>query len=816
MRLSGYRYISNFAGTTLQACGSITPMHMIRITILLLSLLSVLRSDAQSVLSRVIFPIDDHQTRADLAKAGIDLSHGSSLDRNSFTTEIEDYQLSRLDQMGIRYTIAIPNLSQHRKQNQLSGQRENFLECQDHTFDVAVPKNFELGNVGGFFSMPEILDHLDAMAILYPNLVSVRKPIGSFKTWKNNSIFWVKISDQPETDENEPEILYTGLHHAREFITVSQTIYYMWYLLENYDNDPIIKQILDHTELYFVPVVNPDGLNYNVAGYDETEDVFTNNLRKNLRDNDGDGSFEPEVDGVDLNRNYGHEWAHDDEGSSGFGGSDTYRGPAPFSEPETQAIEYFCNTHEFKLALNYHSYGDVLVYPWGYNDSNTPDSTLFSNYGHLLTKLNRFIYGTGTETVGYITNGDSDDWMYGDLDIYSFTPEVGDPDDGFYPLRDRIIPLCQSTLNLNLTAARLVNSLVDITDESPRFIHSGVNPLELGFNRYGLLNGEVEISFSGLNPHFIQLPSPINLNLDQFEPHERDLSYTLDNQVPYGSSVQIEVICKQGQYIFRDTLTKIRADFSTILTQDEDLSQWDVTGGQHWGSTNETFKSGPVCIADSPNGTYNADAHEVIMLKQEVDLHEVTSAYAQFWAKWEIEDHYDYVVFQASTDGENWENLCGEQSKLGSLFQLYEEPLYDGKQAHWVLENTDLSSYLDQTIQLRFLLVSDGFIHYDGFYFDDFKVITINEETVSTNPIDASAFSVHPNPAGTFFTIDIPDLTQPSIQVFNSLGRIVYVASALESRSHEVTTESWPSGLYHYQILSGGVPQYGGTVSLVK
>ena len=94
------------------------------------------------------------------------------------------------------------------------------------------------------------------------------------------------------------------------------------------------------------------------------------------------------------------------------------------------------------------------------------------------------------QTVGYITNGDSDDWMYGEHGTFALTPEVGDSDDGFYPLRERIIPLCQSTLETNLIAARLVNSLVEITDESPKFIQPGVNPLDLGISRYGLWMGK--------------------------------------------------------------------------------------------------------------------------------------------------------------------------------------------------------------------------------------------------------------------------------------------------------------------------------------
>ncbi|MEO5905658.1 MAG: M14 family zinc carboxypeptidase [Saprospiraceae bacterium] len=791
-------------------------MNNVKLSLLLLSFCFVLSIDAQSVLSRVTFPIDEQQTRITLAKAGLDLSHGHGKLDQFFTTEVQDFELERFKALGIRYQIDIPDLSQYRKAaNHPTRGGGGQLECQDHRFDNAVPKNFELGSVGGFLSLPEVLDHLDAMTILYPHLISSRRPIGNFKTWKNNSLFWARISDQPETDEEEPEILYTGLHHAREFISVSQTIYYMWYLLENYEKNPMIKQMLDHTELYFVPVVNPDGLNYNVEGYDAIEGIFHHNHRKNMRDNDDDDVFDPKNDGVDLNRNYGWEWGFDEEGSSSFPGSDTYRGPTPFSEPETKALEFFCNSHEFKIALNYHSYGNLLVYPWGYEDLHTNDSTIFSHYGQLLTDLNRFVYGRGLETVGYITNGDSDDWMYGEHGIFAMTPELGDPEDGFYPLQENIIPLCQSTLEMNLLSARLINSLVSITDQTPRFINKGMNPLNLEFNRFGLLDGQVTISFNAASPEIVDVPAPFTINLEKFAPHQRSLFFVVDEEIEYGATAKIEVVIQQGTYSFRDTITKVRADFFTPVDDSGDLENWDKTDGTEWGLTTELYKSSPVSISDSPDGNYGENANEIILLNQHIDLTDVTGAYVQFWAQWDIEDHYDYVIFQASTDGENWDNLCGDNSKLGSLFQLYEQPLYDGKQTQWLLETTDLENYIGENIQLRFSLVSDGFVFRDGFYFDDFKIFTIKEESVATTEVDPSAFSVRPNPASKSFRIELPELSKPSVRIFDSIGKDVYNAQSLEGKFHQVNAAQWPSGLYQFVIYSEGEPVHSGLISLV-
>lgn len=788
-------------------------MNLSRLYVFLILLCLTQAINGQSILSRVTFQINEQQSLSDLAKAGIDVSHGFGKKGVSFTTELEGYELARLDQAGIHYHVDIPDVSIYRK-NGNHPTRNHFLNCQDDIYDNVVPKNFELGKTGGFFSLSDVIDNLDIMQSLYPNLISVRKPIGNFKTWGNNSIYWVKISDNPEVDENEPEILFTGLTHARELISVSQNIYFMWYLLENYDKDPIIKQIVDHTELYFVPVVNPDGLNYNIAGYDPDQDIFTRNLRKNMRDNDGDGEFDPEKDGVDLNRNFGYRWGYDNEGSSNNMGSSTYRGPAAFSEPETKAIQYLCNTHDFKIALNYHSYGNLLVTPWGYEDVSTIDSTIFEQFGAFLTQQNKFVYGRGLETVGYVSNGDSDDWMYGEMGTYSMTPEVGSDDDGFYPPKDRIIPLCKSTLKMNLLAARLVNSLIDITDETPSYIEKGVNPLNLEFKRYGLLDGDVTISFKSLSPYITKVPNAFTLNLQKFEPHQSDFSITVAPGIPDGEKAKIEIVCQQGDYTFRDTLTKVRADFATLVDDQGEMANWDTSLGEHWGTTTEQYKSAPVSITDSPYGDYGLNANESILLKQEIDLQDVTSAYVQFWARWDIENDYDYVVFQASTDGQNWENLCGERSKLGSLFQLYEQPLYDGKQLPWVLETSDLKPYIGQKIRLRFLLVSDGFASKDGLYFDDFKVTTITEGTVATKDIEDSAFSVFPNPTDNSVTIEIPELTRPAISIFNTLGREVYSNQSVLGNVQRVTTSGWPAGLYQYVIFSEGKPVNNGLLSL--
>ena len=123
--------------------------------------------------------------------------------------------------------------------------------------------NYEDGSMGGYLTYDELLATLDEMVNLYPNLITARAPIGNILTHENRPIYWLRLSDNPNVEEAEPEVLYTALHHAREPNSLSQMVFYLWYLLENYDSDPEVKYLVDNTAMYFIPCINPDGYIYN-------------------------------------------------------------------------------------------------------------------------------------------------------------------------------------------------------------------------------------------------------------------------------------------------------------------------------------------------------------------------------------------------------------------------------------------------------------------------------------------------------------------------------------------------------------------------
>jgi hypothetical protein len=163
--------------------------------------------------------------------------------------------------------------------------------------------------------------------------------------------------------------------------------------------------------------------------------------------------------GVDLNRNFGpfQFWDSPLGGSSDSPNTETFRGGGPFSEPETAALKAFTETNDFRTAFNYHTFGNLLIHPYGAIFELPQDNHVFKQYAEDMSRENAYFFGTPLETVAYAVRGGTDDWMYGPPDtvfterkrIISFTPEVGSRTDGFWPEPERILTLCQENLEAN-------------------------------------------------------------------------------------------------------------------------------------------------------------------------------------------------------------------------------------------------------------------------------------------------------------------------------------------------------------------------------
>ncbi len=257
---------------------------------------------------------------------------------------------------------------------------------------------------------------------------------------EGRDIWAMRISDNPTVDEDEDEasVLLIGCHHAREWISVEVPLYIAKYLTDNYATNPEIQSLIDNQQIWIVPMLNPDGHIYSRT--------IDSSWRKNRRDN-GDGTY-----GVDLNRNYGYNWGYDDIGSSPTPGAFDYRGTAPFSEPETQALRDLCLAHEFRSMITYHSYGGEVAYPWGYTWDSPPDRCRDRHMADVMRDLMNEVHDAGytSEVYPYLTNGDTTDWTYGIFRMPSITIELRPTStsggSGFELPEDEIIPTCEENL----------------------------------------------------------------------------------------------------------------------------------------------------------------------------------------------------------------------------------------------------------------------------------------------------------------------------------------------------------------------------------
>jgi len=276
-------------------------------------------------------------------------------------------------------------------------------------------------------------DEMVAVTRRYRALTDL-EPLGP--TVQGREIFAVKVTRNARNtaDGSRPAVLYIGAQHAREWITPEMVRRLMHHVLRKYGESPRITRLLDTTELWFVPVANPDG-------YDFTFTEGNRLWRKNLRDNDGDGQI-TSADGVDPNRNFPFKWGYDNEGSSPEPSSETYRGSGPTSEPETRAMLRLANRVGFEYQINYHSAAELLLYGTGWQVSTpTPDDVVFETLAG--TDDNSAVPGYDPDISAelYTTNGETTETMHELYGSLAFTPEMttcqvvsaSDPDDEWEP-----------------------------------------------------------------------------------------------------------------------------------------------------------------------------------------------------------------------------------------------------------------------------------------------------------------------------------------------------------------------------------------------
>jgi len=359
------------------------------------------------------YSISQLQLQAFEQNLHLDIWHVLQLGKNNLTitalvSELEMDELTKL--MGeLQHKVIIEDISQqiteeHKRVTTQTTTTDNFFQ--------------------DFRSLQDINNYYKTKIAEHPTLASY-STIGS--TYESRDIYGVVVNAPPSpltlsTREAKPRLFFECQIHAREWISAPTCAWIFTQLVDGYGSDPDASYVLDNFDVLIVPVVNPDGYSY----------TWTNDRmwRKNRVPIHNSSCV-----GIDLNRNWPMEWR-----SSSSPCSDTYPGSKAASELETQAIGKFIEESKVDFAIDFHSYGNLILRPWGYTYSPCPDESLLKKLGDSMRDAIYAVHGeryTSQQSSGlYPANGETTDYYYA---TKSVTPSLSKPSSwGFtFELRGR-------------------------------------------------------------------------------------------------------------------------------------------------------------------------------------------------------------------------------------------------------------------------------------------------------------------------------------------------------------------------------------------
>ncbi len=531
-------------------------------------------------------------------------------------------------------------------------------------------------NMGAYKSLDEINQAVDDMIAAYPDIVSAKVSIGT--TLEGRDMWAVKISDNPNVDEDEPELFYSAAIHAREVITPEILLYFMNHLTQQYGIDPEATDLVNNREMWFVLVNNPDGYYYNEVIAPGGGGMW----RKNRRNN-GDGSF-----GVDLNRNFGYMWGYDDEGSSPIPSDPTYRGSAAFSEPESQNLRDFIAAHDFVLTIYYHSYSNLIIWPWSYDRLYCPDEDLYAEMGDSAAAMNGYAPGPGW--ILYVVNGGSDDWGYGEQSLkdknFSLTLEAGSYDDNFWPPASRINDLITENLEPNLFFARIADSIYNLKPPAAPVL---------------------------------SLPDTVNMNA-------YDVTWSHNDTLNPASLY--ELVEMTGYQVIED--------------QAGSFDDWLNAG---FSLSTDIYTSGPTSF-------YSGMGDNMIRYFQSLEPYAVQPGDTlKFQIYYDIETDWDYAYVEVSIDGEAFAPIAGNlTTETNPYGNNRGHGITGSSDDAWVSGLFDLSAFVGQEILFRFSYYTDESVTMFGVYFDDIYPHGVFASSVSYFPVADTLYTMTAKPQGEY------------------------------------------------------------------
>lgn len=727
-------------------------------------------ADAQEKYSKVIiYPSSTEQRINIIGLLEIDHFMDSG---NGIMTEISSQDVAQLKSLGVKYKVLIDDVAENlRKENAkfLAARKKGInlstarvaLEQKGSTVNSIIesPSDFEVKSTfGGYYSFAEMESAMNVLVTKYP---SIAQRISIGKTYGNRDIWVIKISDNVAADEvNEPEVLYLGLQHAREAITGSSMIFFMQYLCENYTKDTKIRDLVNNREFFIIPCFNPDGWEYNRTVYGAG-----GMWRKNRSPNGGPG--------VDLNRNWGVDWANCSapiNGSAGSCGSgsttaDTYYGPGAFSEMETQAVRDFVKSHHIVAGFDQHAYGPYYSLPFGRQSLGhvmpQKGKDFYTAIPALMGTYNGMRAADSYDALGYEVAGGFKDWMLmgeigeGTKDtVWAMTGEggAGNASNDFWPPMAQIEYLSKGMCYQNLQLAYAAGTYVDIQDANDIALNTKSGSLSFTIKRLGLGNDPITISITPLeNMQSVGGPVVIN-SMPYYGQQTGSINYQLPTVISNGQRVRFAWNVSTAGYSYSDTVDKL---FNPTVLFSDDMegtniaTNWDVTSG--WNYSTDGAYAGTKSLTESPGANYTSSSSRTVTYNKTLNTSDATAAYITFWTRHRAENFRDKLQLQITTDTKgktDWITIPGSTTvqEPGNLdgSTLGGQPALTGIRDYWTQVTYDISAYKGSAFQFQFVFTSDaagGTFKYqvdEGFFIDNLKVV---KSTVPLTPLPVDFLS---------------------------------------------------------------------------
>ncbi len=607
-------------------------------------------------------------------------------------------------------------------------------------------------NFGPYYTYNEAMNEIDNFYNNYPNLVSAPFIVGI--SWENRLIKGIKISSN---SNQKPVIWFNAAIHAREPAGVSALLGFANYLLKNYNKNLEIKYLLDNRDIYIIPVTNPDGYVFN-------ESYPSGMWRKNKRDNNNSGSFETSYDGVDLNRNFSYMWGCCG-GSSGNPSDDTYRGPSPFSEPESQAYKNFFNQVKPTIGVDIHTYSNLNLWPWGYTSTPTPDD---SAYKALAWKMFRYnAYNSFQAYYLYVTDGTTDDWIYGATNEHpralGWTFEIGE---SFYqPDTNTILEQVGENIFPFLYLVKSAGPYIELTKFSYSFngdtVYISIGGMNLGFNSpINNVYAKIQILDS---VNAIPLDTVVYIgNLNSigygfFDIQNAFKFRSLNNCKNY--KVLITFYNNSG---FIQTIDKFIAGDKLVVFSDDfnNNSYWQVNGGT-WVFSNGYLRT-------NPSGTlYNNNLNTDVRLANPLNVSNYDYLEAIITHRWRIEGNYNVL-----DDVYDFAGL--DLSDDNKLFIPVKR--FWGINSSFKVDTFDITRFKSNSLYMRFKFYSDQFQRDSGWIIDKIQVLGANVcATTRDIELPLSDFSrLTIKSFGNKIILNIPYKSSVNLSIYSTDGRLVF------------------------------------------